>query len=779
MDKFILNLKSILGVFLLLFVGLLSAQQPVYEPAPLVVEFSPPGGFFSDSTNVQLLSPGAAIYFTTDGTEPRAVARNRYTGMPIPVSKTTVIRSIAVMAGEKSHVFSSTYFLGEPETTLPVVSVSINSSKLFDPVRGLFQRGTNYVDSVWYKPGANFWSRKEHMANFEFFEPDGKMEWSNEVGFRLFGGMSRLFPQKSFSISARGRYGNKRVRHKVFGKGSLKKFKHIVLRNSGSDFGKSHFRDALMTDLVKKWDLDLQDYRPSHVYINGEYWGIYNLREKINRYFISAHHDVHKDSIDLLEHRLNRKNGSTKHYRALLDYLENNDLSKPSNYAYVQSLIELDNFIDYQIAQIYFDNQDAGGNIKYWRPQTPDGKWRWILYDTDWGFGLNEENAYQNNSLEFHTAPDGPHWPNPPWSTFILRKLLENKNFEREFITRFADRLNSDLSEDEVARTIDKFYNRLLPEMPRHLERWDLKPNIWNQEVEEMRTFGAERPRYIRRFLEQKFDVGEQRSVIFDVTQGGKVVINERVKVRGLFSAKYFEKIPIRIRAKADLGYRFVRWEGNGVNSESSELLLEITRADWKVKAIFEKYRHPLANKVIINEVSCNNRKSGDWLEIYNQSSERVNLEGWIVTDSKNEFVFPKYILPPKGYVVLCEDSVDFVKIHPEVQSLIGGLPFGLNKISETIQLFSPEAAAVDSMGYTLEPTDSVFSYDLLLPELDNGRPDNWAVNTGIGSPGSANAFYIASRIEAKRTLWMQLGGAAAVILICIMLLYLRAKKVL
>lgn len=779
MNKPILTLSIIWGAVLSLFSLPVLAQQAGYEPPPLHVEFVPEGGFFHDSTSVQLLSPGAAIYFTTDGTEPRPTAQHRYTGLPVPITKTTVVRAMSMMAGEESHLFSATYFVGEPESTLPVVSLSITPGELFHPARGLFERGDNYVDSIWYKPGANFWSRQELNANFELYEPEGKLAWKNEVGFRLFGGMSRLFPQKSLTVVARGRYGDKRIRHKVFGKKGLKKYKSLVLRNSGSDFGKSHFRDALMADLVKNWDLDLQDYQPAHAYINGQYWGIYNLREKINRYFIAHHHDVDKDSIDLIEHRLTRKNGSTRHYRALLDFLQKNDLSEPANYAYVASQMEIDNFMDLQIAQVYFDNQDAGGNIRFWRPQTPQGKWRWILYDTDWGFGLNDDKAYRNNSLEFHTRPDGPNWPNPPWSTFILRKLLENPSFEREFVTRFADRLNDDLSEDEVARTIDKFYEKLLPEIDRHLDRWNLRDYTWEREVAELREFGEKRPRYMRQFLAEKFDVGEERTVIFTADKGGKLVVNERVKVRGVFSAKYFEKTPIRLRAKADLGYRFVRWEGVGINSESSELLLEIARPDWKIRAVFEKYEHPLAGQIILNEVSCNNRHSGDWLEIYNRSKESVNLQDWIVTDSKNEFVFPKYILPPKGYVVLCEDSVDFVKAHPEVLSLIGGLPFGLNKRQEVIQLFSPEAAAVDSIGYLLEPMDSFFSYGLLLPELDNGEPQNWAINVGYGSPASANAYYVASRIAAQRTLWMQLGGAFAVIVICILLLYLRSKKIL
>ena len=752
-------------------------EQP-YEPPPLSVEFVPASGFYSDPVEVQLLSPGAKIYYTTDGTLPRPISRHRYK-LPITVNETTVIRAMALMTGEESHVFSATYFINEPESTLPVVSVSISPHLLFDPVHGLFEKGTNVIDSIWYKPGANFWSRREINCNFEFFETNGQSAWTNETGFRIFGGMSRMSRQKSFSISARERYGEKRIRHKVFGKKGYKKYKHLVLRNSGSDFGKTHFRDGLMTHLAKNWDLDMQDYRPSHVYINGKYWGIYNIREKLNRYFVAAHHDIDKDSIDLMEHRKNRKFGSKIHYSQLLNFLEKSDLSNPANYAYIKSQMEVDNFIDLQIAQIYFDNQDAGGNIRYWRPSSPDGRWRWMLYDTDWGFGLYETEAYRNNSIDFHTEQRGPVWPNPPWSTFILRKLLKNKDFEQEFITRFCDYLNEDLTEEHVLATIDKFYTQLLPEMPRHLERWKIKRENWEQEVGTMRTFANARPRYIRKFLQEKFDIGEPRMLNIQVDHGGKIVVNERIKERHHFSGKYFEKTPIRLRAKPDLGYRFVRWEGEGVYSESPELLLELTRPMWDIQCVFEKFTHPLAGKVIINEISCNNKQSEDWIEIYNNSDERVNLKGWMLADRKNEFTFPYYILPPKGYVVVCEDSSDFLKIHPQVQSLISGLNFGINKRFETIQLFSPETAAVDSLSYELEPIDTVFSYDLLLPELDNGHPSNWEITTGNGTPSAANQYYLASRIQARRDLWMQIGMAMGVVFLCVILLVLRAKKVL
>ncbi|MBI5917295.1 MAG: CotH kinase family protein [Bacteroidetes bacterium] len=775
------SLKVKLGLMLLL-AGVCAFGQKneaqTYEPPPLSLEFVPEGGFFTDSVEVLLLAPGALIYYTTDGSRPTEKLQLRYR-RPFTIKKTTVVRTLTVLKGEKSPVFSSTYFINEAETTLPVISLSISSSVLFDPERGLFVKGTNAVDSLWNQPGANFWSRREVSANFEFFEPDGERAWHGQVGLRLFGGMSRLFPQKSLALVAHSRYGDNRFRYPFFGKKGLKKFKYLVLRNSGSDFGKTHFRDALMTHLVNDWDLDVQDYRPAHVYINGKYWGIYNLREKINRYFIASHSNADKDSIDLIEHRLTRRYGSTRHYQRLLRFLEKNSLANEANFAWVASQMEVNNFLDYQVAQIYFDNQDAGGNIKYWRPQTAAGRWRWILYDTDWGFGLNDPKAWRNNSLAFHTEPNGPKWPNPPWSTFILRKLLENKDFRNQFINRFADRLNDDFESGKVLATIEKFYQRLLPEIPRHLQRWRLKEQEWHTEVQVLRNFARERPAYLRRFLMEKFSTGELRHLSLDIAHGGRVLINETVRCRDTFGGEYFEKIPIRLRAVPDLGYRFVRWEGEDVSSGSPELLLQLTRPDWHIGAVFEKYTHPLAGKIVINEISCNNKQSGDWVEIYNNSSKGLNLQGWALADRKNGFRFPDFTLLPKGYVVVCEDSAKFLKTHPEVQSVINGLRFGLNKRRETVQLFSDNDSAVDSVGYELQPMDSVFTLNLLLPSLDNGDPSNWELTAGTGSPGAANAYFLTSRIAGRRSVFMQIGGAAGVLMVAFLFLRLRRRRVL
>lgn len=763
------------GLLLLAFL-LLFAQ----EEAPIDVEFQPRGGFFQESVEVQLSAPGATIFFTLDGSTPNR--RSEKYKKPLRIAKSTVLRAVAYYNGKPGKLYAHTYFVREPETSFPVISLGIAPSLLFDPVKGLFMAGNRVENDDWKKPGANFWTRQEIPMHVEIFESGGRCVHNSLSGFRLFGGMSRLFPQKSMTIVARERYGEKKIDYPIFGEKGEKDFKFLVLRNSGSDWGKSHFRDALMTGLLDDWDMEKQDYRPAHVYINGKYWGIYNIREKINRYFIADHSKgVDKDSIDLLEHNMIRRRGSSSHYRRMLDFIGKNSLREPANYAYIQSQMDVDNFMNYQIAQIFFDNQDAGGNIKYWRPRTPDGRWRWVMFDTDWGFGLHDRHAYKNNSLAFHTEPNGPSWPNPPWSTFLFRSLLENEEFQRQFVTRFADHLNTTFHPSRVERKIEELYQHLLPEIGRHLQRWRLSEEEWKAQVNVLRTFANERPYYTRLHLMDRFNTGGMRTLQVSVEGGGSVLVNNYVQVNGNlpFEGAYFENLPVKIKIVPHNGYRFVRWEGIDVPADMRELTLKLTEKVTTIKAVFEKYEHPLAGKVIINEISANNRQSGDWLELFNSSKEQVSLHGWILSDLKNEFVFPNVDIAPNDYLVICEDMNKFYNVFPRAYNVVGGLNFGLNKHREKIELFASFGAVVDSVFYELPPTDSTFTLSLLLPSLDNSDLENWEVRYGEGSPNAPNPYFLTSSIRQRQKDWMQMGMAAGVVILCMVLLVLRHRGIL
>ncbi|GJM35521.1 MAG: hypothetical protein DHS20C18_45220 [Saprospiraceae bacterium] len=757
----------------------LGQKNSTSEPA-IDIQFSQEGGFYREEVEVALYSPKAAIYYTLDGSRP--TTRSIHYKGAILLKKTAVIRAVAYLDGKESGLFGHTYLIDEADTGFPVVSIGITPYLLFDPSEGLFMRGNQVIDSSWQKPGANFWSRREISCHLDIFESDGQTVYSNQTGLRLFGGMSRLFPQKSLAIVARKRYGQSRFDYPIFGEDGPKKFKFLVLRNSGSDFGKTHFRDAFMTSLLDDWDIEKQAYRPAHVYINGQYWGIYNIREKINRYFVASNSEADKDSIDLIEHRFTRKRGSKRHYQRLLNFLEKNDLRDPDRYAYVGTQMEVDNFMNYQIAQIYFDNQDAGGNIKFWRPQTPDGRWRWIMYDTDWGFGLHDDNAYRNNSLQFHTAADGPNWPNPPWSTFLLRKLLENETFSKQFINRFADHLNTTFSSLQVDQKIAGFYKKLSPEMPRHLERWHLRQSTWEAEISQLRTFAQERPTYMRFHLMEKFNTGGTREVSIAATKGGTIILNENVPIRTQeLKGIYFEKIPIGLKAVADYGYTFSHWEGvEGLDNARDFTLTLAEKEPYKIRAVFEPFTHPLVGKVMINEICTNNKKTGDWLEIFNYTNKSVTLAGWILTDTKNEYTLPEEVwLGPNDYLVICRDSTKFKQVFPGAYNVVGGLSFGLNKRTESLGLFSRLGAAVDSVYYNLEPRDSVFTLSLLLPTLNNGDPENWEIRAGFGSPNVANPYYVESSIRHIQEQWIQIGVAAGVVILCIILLVLRARRIL
>ena len=712
-------------------------------------DFSHPAGFYSSSLNL-VLNAGEedTIYFTIDGSDPDETSA--VYAQPLNINDNTVVKARVIKNHQlPGEIITHTYIFRD-DFDMPVISLSTNPANLWDADSGIYVLGNNAEPEL-PNNGANFWMDWERPAHIEFFEPNGRKGFDANVGIKIHGAYSRSNPQKSLAVYARKKYGQGKIDYDIFKYIPVNTFQSIVLRNSGGDFLNTTFRDAFHTSLVKDINIDLQAFRPAVIYINGEYWGIQNIREKINEHFIASHHQVSADSIDMLEFNASVIHGSEEHYNAMLAYINSHNMAAQSSYNYIKTQMDIDNFIDYQLSEIFIDNTDwPGNNLKYWRPQNSGGKWRWILFDTDFGFGPWNTNNYTNNTLAFALEPNNTEWPNPSWSTFLLRKLLENDEFKVNFINRFADNLNTLFKPNYVINYIGYLQDKYSHEMPLHLARWNGSADYWYDQVNNMKIFAENRAGYIRGFIRSQFGLSGLHNVSVNVNENGsgEIQLNSITPESYPWTGLYFNNIPVRLTAKPEPGFRFVRWEGS-INSNEKVLSVNLL-SDIAVTAIFEPDGSGM-NNVIINEIYYNRMPesdAGDWVELYNRGNEAMNISYWRIKDSRDDHLFlipGETILQPGEYFVVCEDSVLFMSQNGDITNFIGNMNFGFDKSGDCVRLYNYKEELVDSVCFKSSwpwPESSEgesHSIELINPFVNNNYYADWKTSLPGGTPGRSN----------------------------------------
>lgn len=486
---------------------------------------------------------------------------------------------------EPSQTISASYIVdaaGPSRFSMPVVSVLANNGAFFDPDTGIYVYGNN---NNYFQEG-DAWERLVHM---EFFEEDGNLAFAQNLGVRTHGGTTRNRPRKTLRFYARGEYGESWVNYQLFGDKPIYQFKRFLLRNSGNDWDQAIFRDAFMQSLIKDVTrLDLQYSRPVVVFLNGEYWGVHNVRDRFDSRFIETHYGLGELEYSMLENNAVFDNGNpdgVAHYQEMISFLQNNSMNVAANYAALQTRMDVESFVDHQVAEIYFMNTDwPGNNLQYWRKMTPayqpdapyghDGRWRWMIKDTDFGFGLNfsyvigVNEGPAHNTLAFALASNGPSWPNPAWSTFIFRRLIENQQFRYHLINRFCDLFNTVFKEEYVLAQLEENRQIYLPEMEEHIQRWrtPYSVNNWQEQVNRMANFAGQRPGYLKDYLKSQFGLGDMAAITVSpssAAQGG-VRVNrlEPGQISYPFTGSYFKNVPIEVEAVAQPGFRFSHWEG-------------------------------------------------------------------------------------------------------------------------------------------------------------------------------------------------------------------------
>lgn len=711
-----------------------------FSAFPDPVEFSHPGGFYNNTISLELRtnSPSAEIRYTSDYSEPTLDSR-LYTG-PISITRTGVVRARTFETGLLPGKVASQTFIFNENITLPVISLATNREHLFDNQTGIY---------------INYWDDWERPIHFEMFEPDGRQVVNVDAGIKIGGGLTRRRPQKAFRIYFRSEYGANNVHYQFFPDMPVFDFSTLFLRNSGNDWDQAHFRDGFIQTLVRDLDIDTQAFRSSVIFLNGQYWGILNIRERLTEDYLAAHYSVDPDNVDLLEivhttSQIQVIEGDADKFDAMYNFIIENNLSQKEAYQQVQTLLDVSNFMDYVITEIYSRNMDwPTNNVKIWREKTENSKFRFMLFDLDWSYGYSqirqgERETYKANTLTRALDPDGLYIPR------ILTKLLENDSFKHEFINRFAEYFNTIFAPQHALEVMHRLQAILEPEMQRHYDRFKTDPiSVWYQSIEIMEEFAQKRPRYIRQYIQDYFNLSDTVRVNLDISSDGGNIKIHNLRVKEFpWTGTYFTDVPVEICAEPKIGFRFTGW--SGASSENAPSITVNLTADISLTANFES-DPSMQEFLVINEINYNSAgdfDTEDWLELYNPGDNTIDLTDWILTkdDETAGFLFPSNtIIGPNEYLVICRNQEKFHQYFPKVTNYSGDLNFALSNGGDKIKLYNNGNQLIDSVCYNdtfpWPPGADGNGPTLMLREshLDNAQPENWQADNNHGTPGRFN----------------------------------------
>jgi len=657
--------------------GTINVVSAATELSPLA-GYSLEAGRLPSSSNLSL--SGNSIRYTIQGAEPKSTSLAY--SQPININKTMTVKSKIFQENYlPGETFANTYFLNEHPFTLPVVALSFTPDYFYDDVIGIHVRGTNGTagncGSV-----ANWNQDWERAAYLEYFDADGIKQISQPIGVKVAGGCTRGREQKSLSLYARSKYGNNDFDYAFFEqKPEINSFKSLLLRNSGNDQDQTLLRDAFLQSLVNQsMDIDFQSYQPAIVYFNNEYRGIMNLREKTDEDYFYSNYAIGSDEVDFLEGvlRADAENcyavirGSSTDYKNMISYISANSLTDDNNYNLVASQLDLQEYINYMTLQIYIANRDwPGNNLKLWR-KSAHGKWRWIVFDLDYGFGFRlDENGYTDETFHFATATDGPDHPNPPWSTLLFRKLLENEGFKERFLSTYITHIYSSFDPEWCNYVLDSLSSRIDSEISYNQAKFGRTKEQWLQFLNSLRLYAANRNLFMPGYVKSYFNLSSDR-VNLSVTNPdllkGKVNVNQALIQLYPFNMETYKELPLSVMAIPAKGYRFIRWNYSGMSAPYSEInqIQSDTSYNLAIEPVFESIDE--ISGIMLNEIAPTtslfsdeyDEKSG-FVELYNTTGEDAALFSFFISDDADQlmrYAIPdSTVIPAHGFITFYLDG--------------------------------------------------------------------------------------------------------------------------
>jgi len=534
---------------------------PVPLPAPA---FVPASGFHAAPLTVRLDSvPGATVRCAEGGAMPVASSVSAEGG--ILLDSSAVLRCAAFADdGRRGPVSTGTFLLGE-SVSLPVIAVTADSNALFQADTGIYAKGPDASPASPYF-GANFWRDIEIPAHVEMFEK-GSRAFSLPAGIGIYGNYSRAYDKKSLSVQFREGYGARHVDWPLFpSHPELSRFKGFGLRNNGGNCGKDYVRDALMTSLTEGRGIEYQLSRHVVVFLNGKYWGIYELREKLDADYLDTRFGDDPSTVDLLKNGSEVQAGTATAWNATIQHFMTHDISDSAGYAQAKTLLDVDNYADYLATEIWASNTDwPSNNFRVWRRRAPATPWRMMLFDLDAGLG---SFGGQRDMLEYLSdtsiATDG--YPNGEYSTVFFRRLAANPVWRERFVNRTAVLLSTNFSAVRVQTALDSMQGSIASEVPRDQKRWGFGAASQVNELKRMGSFLRIRPGQVRDDFRNTFQLGGDAKVSLSA-EGGTLEI-DGLKVGASYAGTHYADHPLNLKAVSSAGQAFAGWSDGATTPE-------------------------------------------------------------------------------------------------------------------------------------------------------------------------------------------------------------------
>ncbi len=515
-----------------------------------------PGGLYGSNQTVSLSAPGGAIRYTLDGSNPKSTSPLYST--PISITATTVLRARCFETGKApGPILTRTYFRGENQTNVPYVSVVADPETLFGNTIGIY---ANKHESVTGSYGLNdVYKGKDAPGNVEFFGPGGSGGFSAGCGIRIGGENNWVHPQKALNIAIRGKYGNDAISYNLFPDTGLPVYTGFTLRDGGDNWETDMLRDGMYPKLAHGYlNVDTSDYRPSIVFINGSYYGIHNIRQRWDEMWFAQQYHLAADKIDHLIYghitsaatTLGVDKGDTSDWLDLLAFLNTADLTTPANWAYVESKIDIDSYMDFVISESYGNNTSWHHNREFWKEKSAGARWRWFLPDMDRVFHNSTLTGILGDMLS---------------SEEVLTRLKANTGFKQRLAQRYAAHMAGTFKPSRVQAIVSQMDAEDSALVARHATRWapdGMTVNSRNNAVQQIKDYANQRANNFYGEVTSELGVG----AAVDFTLGVNNAAQGSVLVQGVpvsaSTFKMFPNAPFTLEAVPAPGYKFSSWTG-------------------------------------------------------------------------------------------------------------------------------------------------------------------------------------------------------------------------